>query len=167
MAWAVVTEPMIFEDAQEYAREYDLACVSCIHYGNRLSEFNVRPVVSRYVTNYAVYNYFEDGSYWKSSAADSVKSYAVYYYVPSKVRYNDLLSYIYKHLYPYRGKFNSIILWQTSEADRFIYSCMMGVFHSPMFAPFSNPLFYFETATVPTSAWERKLVNELKTSEKD
>ena len=167
MAWAVVTEPMIFEDAQEYAREYDLACVSCIHYGNRLSEFNVRPVVSRYVTNYAVYNYFEDGSYWKSSAADSVKSYAVYYYVPSKVRYNDLLSYIYKHLYPYRGKFNSIILWQTSEADRFIYSCMMGVFHSPMFAPFNNPLFYFETATVPTSTWERKLVNELKTSEKD
>ena len=167
MAWAAVTEPMLFEEAQQYAKDYDLACVSCIRYGNRLSEFNVRPVVSRFVTNYAVYNYFEDGSYWKSSATEDVKSYVVYYYVPAKVRYNDLLGYIYKHLYPHKGKFDSLILWQTSEGDRFIYSCMMGVFHSPITAPFGNQLFYFETSTVPTSPWERKLVRDLEKSKED
>ena len=158
---------MLFEEAQEYAKEYDLACVSCRQYVDRLTEFKVRPVVSRFVTNYDVYNYFEDGSYWKTSATENVRSYCVYYYVPGKVRYNDLLTYLYKHLYPHKGKFESLILWQDAEGERFIYSCTMGVFHAPMFAPFSNPLFYFETSIVPDSPWERRILKDLEKSRED
>ena len=164
MAWAVITEPMIFEDAQEYAKDYELACVSCRMYTDKLTEFRVRPVVSRFVTDYYVYNYFEDGSYWRTSATENVRSYAVYYYVPGKVRYNDLLTYLHKHLYEHQGKFPSLLLWQTDAGDRFIYSCAMGVFHAPLYAPFTNPLFYFETSTIPESSWELRLLKKLQQS---
>lgn len=167
MAWAAITEPMIFEDAQQYASEFELACVSCVAYGERISEFNVRPVVSRYATQYDVYNYFEDGSYRKTSATENVRSYSVYFYVPSKVRYNNLLTFLHKHLYPHKGRFPSLMLWQTADGDRFVYSCTMGVFHAPMYAPFTNPLFYFETSTIPTSKWEKKVLADLEKSKKD
>lgn len=155
---------MLFEEAQKYADQYELACVSCRMWTDRLTEFRVRPVVSRFVTNYDVYNYFEDGSYWRTSATENVRSYAVYYYVPGKVRYNDLITYIHKHLYPHQGKFPSLMLWQTAEGDRFIYSCVMGVFHAPMYAPFTNPLFYFETSTIPNTPWEKNILRSLEKS---
>lgn len=163
MAWAAITDPMTFEDAQEYANKYELACVSLRIY-EKLSQFNVRPVVSRFITNYDVYNYFEDGSFRKSSATENVHSYVVYYYVPGKVRYNDLITYIHRHIYPHKGEFPSLMMWQTQEGDRFIYACKMGVFHAPIYAPFTNPLFYFETSTVPDSPWERKLIRDLEKS---
>lgn len=167
MAWAAITEPMIFEEAQELSAQYELSCVSIKQSERRLQEIHIRPVVSRFVTNYEVYNYFEDGSYWRTSAASDVRSYAVYYYVPGKVRYNELLGYIYKHLLPLKGKYTPILLWQTSEGERFIYSWLMGVFHAPVYAAFSNPLFYFETSTIPESPWEKKILREITETKKD
>lgn len=162
MAWAAITEPMIYEDAVAYADRFELACVSCVKYGDNITEFNVRPVEFRCVDKNVVYNHLEDGSIWMNRSDDTTKSYSVYYYVPAKVRRTELLKYIHQYLLPYKGEFPSLMLWQTRDGDRFAYSCMMGVFHSSVEAAFDNPLYYFESSTVPQSQWEKNLINKIK-----
>ena len=146
MAWIAITEPMKYDEAVAYAEQYELACVSFKQRSFRVGDGNVSPIVSREKTEEFWYHYLEDGSYKLSSAKRDWSTYVVYFFVPSKVRYIELITYLYKHWRPnFEGKLDVMLLYLTEDKERFIYSSRFGVIHSQLTAPFTNPLLYFES----------------------
>ena len=148
MGWVALVHHTSYEEAQRIADPHDLACVSCRMFERQIGEWNVRPIVTRIKIRKYWYNYFEDGTYHKSRIVHEngtvPESYAPYYWVPDKVRYLDLQSYLYQHLWKFKGVFCPYILYYTKTREEVIYSVFLGVLHTPLNVSFDNPLLYFE-----------------------
>lgn len=148
MGWTALVHHMRFEEAHAIADQYDLACVSNRQFERQVGEWNVLPIVTRRRIGKYWYNYFENGRYKKSLAqADDgtePESYAPYYYVPDKIRYLELLTYIRQNFWQFKGIYHPYILYLTEKREQIIYSVYMGVMHMPITCPFDNPMLYFE-----------------------
>ena len=150
MGWVALEARKTYEEAQAVAEKYDLACVSYYHYKQFRAEEKVQPIVTRIPINDRWYNYFEDGTYkitlknYMNNSGYECRSYAPYYYVPDKIRYADLLKFLKKYWYQFKGVYDVYITYVNEEMDMFTYSVKLGVMNLPLVMAFDNPLLYFE-----------------------
>ncbi len=149
MGWASLIHHTSWDEANRIADEYELACVSCRQFERQVGDWAVQPIVTRRKIGKYWYNYFENGRYRKSLVmredGREPETYAPYFYVPDKIRYMDLLSYLYQHFRQFQGVYHPYLLYLTKAKEEVIYSVYHAIIHIPLSLPFDNPLLYFET----------------------
>lgn len=147
MGWAALIHHTTWDEAHRIAELYDLACVSCRQFERQTGEWQAKPIVTRRKIGKYWYNYFEDNRYKRTLVehADGREpaNYAPCFYLPDKIRYIDLLSYLYQNMWQFKGVYHPYLLYYTRNRDEVIYSVYKGIMHIPLEVSINNPLLYF------------------------
>ncbi len=160
MGWAAISPRTTYEEASALASKYDYAMVSVGPVDSYGGVIDVSPIVARIPDGPIIRNYFENGQMRVTNSANPFHSYTAYYYVPSKIHYVDLLSYLYKHWRPnLEGVTRTVLLYLTEQKERFVYFSYTGLIHFQLTAYFDNPLLYFETGHWAPSSVDEKIAN--------
>lgn len=104
-----------------------------------------RPIVMRQRMKNLWYNYFDDGTYEKTTChvQGDVRAYTPALYMPDRLHYIDLLKYIHKHLNAIVGLYETYTLYRTMNNQSFIYSVYDGTMTAPLNMAFDNPMLHF------------------------
>lgn len=145
MGLLALTNGMTYDAAVHIAERYDIGFV-CKSFDPRSSRvWMPKPIVMRQRIKNLWYNYFDDGTYEKSTchSKGDVEVYTPALYVPDQIRYIELLKYIQKHLVNLVGLYETYLLYRSMNNQSFIYSIYEGDMTAPVSMAFDNALLHF------------------------